>query len=63
MGSPKNACSWKHSSSALTFAVSGAVVVSVIAGLAAIWEHRAVGLGQIPGKLRYETLKRAAASR
>ena len=26
---------------------------------AAIWEHRAVGLGQIPGKLRYETLKRA----
>ena len=23
---------------------------------AAIWEHRAVGLGQIPGKLRYETL-------
>jgi ATP adenylyltransferase len=26
---------------------------------AAIWEHRAVGLGQIPGTLRYETLKRA----
>jgi diadenosine tetraphosphate (Ap4A) HIT family hydrolase len=26
---------------------------------AAIWEHRAIGLGQIPGKLRYETLKRA----
>ena len=26
---------------------------------ASIWEHRAVGLGQIPGKLRYETLKRA----
>jgi hypothetical protein len=25
----------------------------------AIWEHRAVGLGRIPGKLRYETLKRA----
>ena len=26
---------------------------------AAIWEHRAIGLGQIPGGLRYETLKRA----
>jgi diadenosine tetraphosphate (Ap4A) HIT family hydrolase len=26
---------------------------------AAIWEHRAVGFGQIPGRLRYETLKRA----
>ena len=26
---------------------------------AAIWEHRAVALGQIPGKLRYGTLKRA----
>jgi len=25
----------------------------------ALWEHRAPGLGQIPGKLRYETLKRA----
>ena len=25
----------------------------------AVWEHRAVGLGRIPGKLRYETLKRA----
>jgi diadenosine tetraphosphate (Ap4A) HIT family hydrolase len=26
----------------------------------AIWQHRAPGLGVIPGKLRYETLKRAA---
>lgn len=26
---------------------------------AAIWEHRTIGLGQIPGGLRYETLKRA----
>ena len=26
---------------------------------AAIWEHRAIGLGQIPGGLRYDTLKRA----
>ena len=25
----------------------------------AIWEHWAIGLGQIPGGLRYETLKRA----
>jgi diadenosine tetraphosphate (Ap4A) HIT family hydrolase len=25
----------------------------------AIWEHRAVGLGAIPGRLRYETLARA----
>ena len=25
----------------------------------AIWEHRAPGLGQVPGKDRYETLKRA----
>ena len=27
---------------------------------AAIWEHRAIGLGQIPGGLGYDTLKRAA---
>ena len=27
---------------------------------AAIWQHRAPGLGVIPGRLRYETLKRAA---
>lgn len=26
---------------------------------AAIWEHRALGLGRIPGRLRYETLKKA----
>ena len=26
---------------------------------AAIWKHRATGLGQIPGGLRYDTLKRA----
>jgi ATP adenylyltransferase len=25
----------------------------------AIWERRAIGLGQIPGGLRYDTLKRA----
>jgi hypothetical protein len=25
----------------------------------AIWEHRAVGFGAIPGRLRYETLSRA----
>jgi hypothetical protein len=24
----------------------------------AIWEHRAIGLGQIPGGFRYDTLKR-----
>ena len=27
----------------------------------ALWEHRAPGLGQIPGKRRYETLKRAGS--
>lgn len=26
---------------------------------AAIWQHRMVGLGQVPGRLRYDTLKRA----
>src|SRR5262249_10722155 len=26
---------------------------------ATIWEHRAVGLGQVPGRFRYDTLKRA----
>ena len=25
----------------------------------AIWQHRAVGFGQVPGRLRYDTLKRA----
>ena len=28
---------------------------------ATLWEHRAVGLGQIPGRLRYDTLKRAGS--
>src|SRR5215207_2888070 len=27
---------------------------------AAIWEHRVAGLGRVPGRERYETLKRAA---
>ena len=41
-------------------ALSDAAITKFKAGRgAAIWEHRAIALGQIPGKLRYETLKRA----
>jgi hypothetical protein len=44
---------------ALIALCDAAITKFKVARGAAIWEHRAVGLGQIPGKLRYETLKRA----